>query len=274
MEQLEGLPHDKAVVGRKVQARPEVSKVVTGDEIMHLQPIGLGIVTPSGNSVIERDYPRLALSEVGFHFTRVFNSEDTAQQLSGMKAQAADAARLLGHVRYMKAIGFACTSGSFLEGLGYDESIVALMEEASGLPCVTTSGSVLTALRALGLRNLAVFSPYEEWLSNRLTAFLESHGVGVSYHAWGFDMDSTEELDRWGPINDWVIPKIPDSADGVFISCTNFTWLKGIKPLEQRLGRAVITSNLATLWNMLHVAGAGGRLSGEVARLADVRPVE
>ncbi|RUW28355.1 hypothetical protein, partial [Mesorhizobium sp. M1E.F.Ca.ET.041.01.1.1] len=70
---------------------------------MHLQPIGLGIVTPSGNSVLERDYPRLALSEVGFHFTRVFNSEDTAEQLSSMKAQAADAARLLGHVRYMKA---------------------------------------------------------------------------------------------------------------------------------------------------------------------------
>lgn len=36
---------------------------------MPSHPIGLGIITPSANSVLEGDYPRLGLSDVGFHFS-------------------------------------------------------------------------------------------------------------------------------------------------------------------------------------------------------------
>lgn len=239
---------------------------------MSLSPLGLGIITPSGNSVLERDFPRLGLKGVGFHFSRVLNAEDTAEQLAGMKAKAQEAARLLSHARFVKAIGFACTSGSFLEGLGYDESIVDLMRAGSGRPCVTTSGSVVAALQALRLSRLAVFSPYEKWLSDRLVSFLEGHGFEVSFHAWGFDMASTETQDCWGPINDWVAPQVPADADGVFIGCTNFTWLGGIAPLEERLGRPVVTSNLATLWRLLRVAGAADRLPAALARLAHAVP--
>ncbi|MCK1753990.1 hypothetical protein IVA78_01795 [Bradyrhizobium sp. 137] len=110
------------------------------------------------------------------------------------------------------------------------------MEEASGLPAVTTSGGVLASLHALAVRKAAVFTPYDEWLSNRLVMFLRSNGFGIAFHACGFDLRTTLQDDCWQPINDWVAAQVPDDADGVFISCTDFGWLRGIAPLEERIG--------------------------------------
>ncbi|RUW36306.1 hypothetical protein EOA38_06300 [Mesorhizobium sp. M1E.F.Ca.ET.041.01.1.1] len=193
--------------------------------------------------------------------------------MAGMKVQCGEAARLLSHAARTKAIAFACTSGSFLEGLGYDESVAKIIEDASGVPAVTTSGSAIAALRALDLKRLAVFSPYDEWVSSRLVAFLEGHDFSVSHHSWGYDMWGTDVEDCFEPINDWVTSQVPADVDGVFISCTNFTWLRGIAPLEERIGRPVVTANLATLWQLLHTAGAGDRLPMTLARLCRLSPV-
>lgn len=225
--------------------------------------IGLGVIVPSGNSILERDYIRFRRPGVDFFFTRILNSEDTEEQLAGMKDLASTAAEWLTHARFIKAIAFGCTSGSFLKGHGYDQTIVDKMVAASGgLPCVTTAGAVINALTTLGIRRPMVFTPYEEWLSSRSVTFLESHGFAVSGHKWGFDMLSTLGTDDYEPINDWIANSISKDADSVFISCTNFSWLNGIAPLEERLGIPVVTSNSATLWNLFKLAGLDPRTPG------------
>ncbi|WP_051441041.1 maleate cis-trans isomerase (plasmid) [Ensifer sp. WSM1721] len=239
---------------------------------MSLQPIGLGLITPSENNVLEGDLPRLGIKGVRFHFHRVENEGDDYEQFADMKVKSGEAAKLLSHARRTRAIALACTAGSLLEGVGYDESVANVIEEASGLPAVTTAGSVIAALRALELKRLAVFTPYEEWVSRRLVTFLEGHGFVVSHLSWGFDMYATDVEDCWEPINEWVAPQVPSDVDGVFISCTNFTWLRGIASLEERVGRPVVTSNLATLWRLLHTVGAGERLPADLARLCKVAP--
>jgi len=234
------------------------------------QSFGLGIIVPSSNTVLERDYTGLGLDGVSFHFSRVLNSEDTIEQLTAMKESSREAARLLSHPRRMKGIALGCTGGSFVEGAGYDESVAKVMEEASGLPAVTTSGAVLSSLRALGVRKTAVFTPYDEWLSNRLVKFLQGNGFDIAMHAFGFDLRTTLEDNCWEPINDWVAPQVPNDADGVFISCTDFGWLRGVAPLEERIGRPVLTSNLATLWHLLQTVNAADRLPANLSRLTEV----
>lgn len=60
----------------------------------------------------------------------------------------------------------------------------------------------------------------------------------------------------------------PD-AQAIFISCTNFGTLDIIESLEKRLGKPVVTSNSASMWKMIRVAGdksavrGGGRLFRE-----------
>jgi len=197
---------------------------------MSLPSIGLGIIAPSENNVMESDFPRLGLEGVRFHFSRVFNTEDNYEQFAEMRTKSGEAARMLSHARRTKAIALGCTAGSFLEGVGYDESVAKTIEEASGLPAVTTAGSVVRALSSLGLSRIAVFTPYEEWVSKRLVAFLEGNGFAVPFMEWGYDMYSTDVEDCYGPINDWVAGRVPVDVDGVFISCTNFTCFAALRP--------------------------------------------
>jgi maleate isomerase len=44
-------------------------------------------------------------------------------------------------------------------------------------------------------------------------------------------------------------------AEAVFISCTNLRCIDVIAPAEERLGKPVLSSNLALLWHMLTLAG-------------------
>lgn len=222
---------------------------------MNQNPFGLGIVVPSANSIMERDFIRVPLDGVSFHFARVLNSEDTAEQLEAMKDRAAEAASLISHARGVKAVALGCTSGSFIGGVGYDARVASAMTAACDLPSTTTSEAILAAIDLLGLKRLAVFDPYPEWLSGKLVDYLRGNGVNVISNAFGFDMGSTEGLDDYEPINRWVVENLPAEADGVYIACTNFTWLRGIAPLERQIGRPVLTSNLATLWRLLALAG-------------------
>ena len=53
-------------------------------------------------------------------------------------------------------------------------------------------------------------------------------------------------------------------ADGVFIACTALPTLPVIEPLEEDLGKPVITANQATMWETLRLSGVatssmGGR---------------
>ena len=51
-------------------------------------------------------------------------------------------------------------------------------------------------------------------------------------------------------------------ADAVIISCTNFRSLEVIEKLEQELGKPVISSNTASMWKLLQLAGVKDKAAG------------
>lgn len=229
---------------------------------MTTPPQVLGVIVPSVNTVLERDLPRLPLPGVQFSFTRIRNAEDTEEQLAAMKDAAAGAASLLADARGCSAIAFACTGGSFLHGLGYDRQVVELMQAEVSVPCVTTSGSVVAALQALKIKRPQMFAPYPEWLARRGEQFLVRSGFEVQGLHWGFPIPRTLGTDDVEPIREWVLNTDRSQADGIFISCTNFSWLRGIAALEQATGLPVITSNQATVHGLLKAAGLSTRAEG------------
>jgi hypothetical protein len=77
-------------------------------------------------------------------------------------------------------IVFACTSGSFAAGKGHDEKIIKELEEATGIPSLTTSTAILRAFQALGIRSVAISSPYSEELNARQKMFFEANGIKVT----------------------------------------------------------------------------------------------
>ena len=62
------------------------------------------------------------------------------------------------------------TSISFYRGAAYTEQLRQAMQQATGLPCTTMSHAIVAALRALGLRRVAVATSYIDALNERLVA--------------------------------------------------------------------------------------------------------
>jgi maleate isomerase len=166
------------------------------------------------------------------------------------------------------AITFACTSGSLLHGAGFDERLRARLTDATGVPSSTTATSVLAALRHLGARTVCVGTPYPAEVDEREREFLEDNGFSVA-RIVGLGKAYDREI---GALSADEVLELARSAyqpecDVLFLSCTNLPALSLIEPLERELGTTVVTSNSATIWHLLKVAGIEQNLDPAYGRL-------
>jgi maleate isomerase len=210
----------------------------------------IGIIYP-GDGALDREFWDFAPPGVSLHFTRqpLCSAHVGLESMSGLVDDGtlepcADSLKIIAPA----AIGFACTSASFIRGLAGEAAIRRQITEVSGSPATTTSGGILAGCRALGLKQVAVAAPYVEEVSVRLGSFLEEGGIGVSQvrHMGleeGIAEVSAEEVVRVGMETD-----TPD-AEGLVISCTNLATLEAIPILEERLGKPVVSANQATVWH-------------------------
>jgi arylmalonate decarboxylase len=58
-------------------------------------------------------------------------------------------------------------------------------------------------------------------------------------------------------------------VDTIFISCTNLATVKMIAAIEEEIGKPVITSNQATFWRALRMAGIPDKIEGFGRLLAE-----
>lgn len=215
----------------------------------------LGIIVPSGNTLLETELCSLPINAVSFHFTRVVNYLDTEEELAAMADQAPKAAELLSHAK-VQAIAFGCTSGSFLYGKGYDLKLIKKMASRVTVPCITTATAVIKGLREMKINKVMLLTPYEKWLTQRGVEFLKANKFEVigSEH-----LNLTDSQDLVNVTSEqivqWAKTKIRQNCDGVFISCTCFRGMGAAEQLEKDLGIPVVTSNQAMVWHLLQLSG-------------------
>ena len=75
---------------------------------------------------------------------------------------------------------FCCTSGSLVNGPGWDSILIDRIESAAGVPGSTTSTAVLAALRAIGAHTIAIGTPYIAEVDDRERAFFTQAGFAVA----------------------------------------------------------------------------------------------
>ncbi|WP_438361590.1 maleate cis-trans isomerase family protein, partial [Nocardioides massiliensis] len=121
--------------------------------------------------------------------------------------------------------------------------------------------AVTAALRALGARRLAVVTPYVAPVAAGAVTYLEQTGFEVVARA---DLELLSNLEK-GRLPVSAAEELARSvdvagADAIMISCTNWRTLDRLADLEHHTGLPVVSSNLATLWAGLRLAGvdAGG----------------
>jgi maleate isomerase len=209
----------------------------------------IGLIVPSNNTVVEQEFRRMLPEGITSYATRMRNTQSDAADLERMVRHATRGADELATAD-VNVIAFACTSGSLLHGLGWEENLRKNLETAAGgIPCVTTAQAVIEAFRHLGIRRAVVATPYLEEINRAEQTFFESCGIEV-LRIRGLGILNCVEMGRCRPeeVLELVMGLEPTRADGVFISCTNFRAIDVLPAIESRTGKPAFSSNVATLW--------------------------
>lgn len=234
----------------------------------------LGLLVPSSDAVTEMDFQNFLPPGVSFHTARLYHRDATprgAATLDELVAASEPAARTVLQVD-PELIVFACTSGSFYKGYGWDREIAERIKAATGLPAIVTTTAVVDALHTLGTRRVFMVTPYTEDINRIEVQFLKDSGVEVVDYTY-FHCAKSRDIANILPsqIIERVLAhrEVISQCDGVLISCTGLRGMEVAEPLETELGVPVATSNAATIWAVLHrlgVSGSGVRAGGLFAR--------
>lgn len=232
----------------------------------------LGFVLLSTDLTTESDAARLiAADEAVLHSARIaFHNPATPAQLQALGPDLARTADLLAPGAGLAAICFACTSASVTLG---DAAVARMIHEARpGVPVVTPSHAALAALSAMGVRRVALLTPYLVATTEPMAAYFEENGLTI-IRAACFDLADDRDMARVTADSIVAAAVALDSpeVEAVFISCTALPAAATLARIEAATGKPAVSSNQAALWAMRALAGLTRRPKG-AGRLFDHTP--
>jgi maleate isomerase len=226
----------------------------------------IGFLIPPGTPTVEREMYELAPAGVSVHFGRMV-ARGPVGTLHSLLQRAASHVEHLDETVEMLAsvkpdvIVLAHTATSYYLGKDREEELVKRMQDKTGLPFITTFGSVLAACRALDVTRVAVGTAYDEALSRKSREVLESHGLQVVNMQWLPDVRSIfEETEE----RVYGLGRSVDHPDAqiVFISGVGLPTLSVLGALEADLGKPAISSAASMMWQALKAAGITAPVMG------------
>jgi maleate isomerase len=225
---------------------------------------GVGVVAPF-DFALDRELWRWAPDDISLYVTRlpfvpVPVTVEMATELSDPERVRRATADVLAPEPLV--VTYACASASFVSGMAGEHALTTSMLDAGAPAATTTSGGLVAALRVLGLRRIAVVTPYIDSVTERLLTFLAEHGVEVVSSVGLGLLDHIWKVGYAEIVQAVTAVDVPE-ADGLFISCTNVPTYDIIGPLERWLNKPVLTANQVTMWSALRHLGSPMMAAGQ-----------
>ena len=222
----------------------------------------IGFVLIPNEQTIEEDMIRHLPRGVGAYFSRLtMPREITTESLARAGTSLADTAARILPDDGLDVICYGCTSGTV--ALGEERTCAELTRAVPGAKATSLAGAVRKALGAVGAQKVVLGSPYVDELNQNMVRFFEAAGFEiVGAHGMGLLHDT--QMIRVTPdyIVDYARAIDRPDADTLLISCGALRAIDVVDEIEQALGKPVICSNQAMLWDCLRLAGIDDRLPG------------
>lgn len=216
----------------------------------------IGLINISSCVNLEPELYAMAPDGVAILTGRISLPKTTPEELEKLAQKAENVAKELAAAK-PDLIVFACTSGSFVNGKGYDQIVsTRISKAAGGIPVLTTTTAILKALECLNARTISFGSPYIESVNERAQKYFTDNGYDVrAIQGLGLDTDYAIGLQTEETICNLAREVNRETSDVVILSCTNLKTAPILEKLEKELNKPVISANQATLWCALRMIG-------------------
>ena len=242
----------------------------------------IGMIVPSSNLTMETELPRMLATREQvlpgerfvFHSARARMQHVTPEQLAAMNAQAKRAATELADAR-PDVVATACLVAIMAQGPGYhctaeDDITTALRAEGSQAPVISSAGALLSGIAALGVRRIALITPYMEPLTKAVVDYLTDAGVEVT-DSLSLQVPDNLAVARLDPADLRAHHRKLDlsRAEALVLSaCVQMPSLAAIQPVQDEIGLPVLSAATATTHRILTELGLDPRVPGAGALLA------
>ncbi|WEY37575.1 Asp/Glu racemase [Paraburkholderia sp. SUR17] len=235
----------------------------------------VGQIVPSSNTTMETEIPAIlrareavAPERFTFHSSRMRMKHVTKEELAAMDADSDRCALELSDAR-VDVLGYACLVAIMSMGRGYhrvsEERLARRTQENGGpAPVVTSAGALVDGLHALGAKRVSILTPYMKPLTQLVIDYIENEGIEV-VDSISLEISDNLEVGRQDSRAPIEITKRLNTAniDAVVASaCVQMPSLASVQPIEDRVGLPVLSSSVATTWQMLKRLGLSTAVPG------------
>lgn len=220
-----------------------------------------GALVPFTNTNLEPDLSLLCPPGVSVHIARIggydVDEVPDADQMAGLGASdLSEPLRLLGGAR-PDVVMYGCTSATLTHGVAFDRELADTIRTTIGAHSVTAAGALVGAMHTLGVTRIAFSSPYVGAINDMAVAFFAHAGVETVSRA-----DVGRDLGNYGQgeltpdeVFDLAMRADSADADAVVLSCTDMRSVETVDRLEAALGKPVLTSNQAMVFQAMRLMG-------------------
>src|SRR5712691_9231919 len=145
-------------------------------------------------------------------------------------------------------------------------------EDATGLPATTSIRSAIRALAHLGVRNVAVVTPYPQELHQSALSFLAASGFRVvAEHSEDVVFKELQDVTpaHIAAATKRVLAAAP-AAEGVYIPCNQWSAADAAPLIEKECGVPVVTGAHADYWEAFRSLGINDRIEGHGRLMASL----
>jgi maleate isomerase len=110
---------------------------------------------------------------------------------------------------------------------------------------------------------VSIFTPYSKTLNDEVVKYFKKEKFNVTSNSY-FNIESDYDIGKVD--QDYLFEVLSNidlkGADALFVSCTALPVLPIIDKLEKKLGKVVLSSNQALIWDTLEKIGKNNSVEG------------
>ncbi|QCX28538.1 maleate cis-trans isomerase family protein [Nocardioides jishulii] len=228
-----------------------------------------GVIVPSTNTVVEHDYWKAGVEGVAFRAGSMYIPDPTIDGDAGfealltqIRASMDDAVRDVLTAEPERMV-MGMSAETFWGGVEGNAAFERRITERTGLPVTTGASACRAALQVLGVRRVAVFSPYQPVADREVGRFFTQAGFDVAAIT-GLRCPTAMDIAR---VEEDRLREVVAEIDGPDVEAivqvgTNLSFVRHAETFEAELGKPVVAINAATLWHALREHGIDDRVEG------------